>query len=84
MHKILSQIRSDPDLLKLEELGFQSGDRKGKTMDVKEYVIYESLQKQFEELEIAYEMGTLKELKRRIADLCNVAGVSSSNSSKMT
>jgi hypothetical protein len=70
-------------LQNLEINGFIRGENKGKTMDVPLPVIFGSLQKQWKDLEESYLRSALKthlrrkdgeDLKRRIADLRNVAG----------
>lgn len=54
MHKLLQQIRDNKELLELEEVGFQGGDEKGKTMDVPFYVMVPSLEKQIEDFYKSY------------------------------
>jgi hypothetical protein len=85
MHKLLEQIRSDPDLLQLEELGFRRGDERGKTMDVGLDDLYHSLQKQMDDVQETYrDFDIYKHPEARkivhgqvlksLADLRNVAG----------
>jgi len=69
------KIESCKDLKLLEIRGFIRGERKGKTMNVPPVIVFESLQKQWKDLENAfYCCSDNNELKKCIADLRNVAG----------
>ncbi len=79
MHKLLEQIRDSKELLDLEEQGFRRGDEKGKTMDVLFNEIKESLYLQEGQLigaiaRMDYGKRGNDDVKRKIADLRNVAG----------
>ena len=69
------KIESCKDLKLLEIRGFIRGEEKGKTMDVPLERVFQSLQKQWKDLENAfYCCSDNNELKKCIADLRNVAG----------
>jgi hypothetical protein len=83
--EILKAIKQNVKLRRSEQDGFVRGEKKGKTMDVSDYVLMASLRKQMLDLEKAWAtyyvttMPTRKqiakqELEKKIADLRNVAG----------
>jgi len=71
------KIESCRDLKLLEIRGFIRGEEKGKTIDVPLEKVFQSLKKQWEDLETTYfKYGSFypSKLKKCIADLRNVAG----------
>jgi len=79
-NEILRQINENADLHDLELDGFIRGFRAGKTLNVGMQLLLNSLRKQvgdWESIFIDYILGnaTLDDLKRRLADIRNVAGV---------
>jgi hypothetical protein len=67
-------IVSDPDLRKLELLGFVKGAVKGKTMNVPFTEIVHSLDKQYHDFLRAYGDDDTEAIFMALADLRNVAG----------
>lgn len=80
--KLHYQIVANSELYDLEREGFIRGEKKGKTMNVAPFVIYQSLNKQIDDFKEAWyrfrlnrnDIKTIMELKRTIADLRNVSG----------
>ena len=67
-------IRDNEQLQRLEKRGFARGKRKGKTMDVPIGVLWDALAKQWSDLAYAFRSDDVKEMRRCLADLRNVAG----------
>jgi len=80
--RLWQKIVMNGELMELEQLGFEHGEKQGKTMDVPLEIVVESLYKQIEDFRAAwynyqvhtYKQHTIPLLKKTLADLRNVAG----------
>lgn len=71
---IYNRINANVELETLEMKGFIEGEKKGKTMDVTLAELVDSLVKQKEDFQEAYENKQISAMKKALADLRNVAG----------
>jgi len=82
MSKLYEKIARNGELIEYEKIGFEKGEKKGKTMDVDAYVVLRSLEKQMADLSYHFDMRMLdvyedfdlSAIKQAIADVRNVAG----------